>query len=518
MTSKKKPQLEKFCRIFQWIEQQDAEFAGAIRDLCLEGALSPGGRAAGVTFLYPRDKDYRREIIDAAYSAEADEAVKMVESLILPDVFLTAADFSRAGRDVGSRAGIKYTVEPGAGSGKVALAGGIELAVAEDFRPLARRAGDIAVWIVAKGRLPLTGEPYTPPAGAKKHRAADVRGGSAGTDLAARAQLAAATEAEYDRCMRADRCRTHNPYLAKTVSLLNWLRAKCPDTLAAVAPILDVDPMITFYLLLEPYKTNEGPRMIADSMLFGEGAWNGSDCYSNAVGEYEAHLSVVDGSAFAVRDRPAVASQIDAVRQRIVASMNPREAPALVAAAYEMLVERNSIEGMEGVLPESTRAALQPRGKKLWQDELRFIVHAALQELRAAPYAPDSFAAIVRDLRTKWPGNNYEAELCLANVSDIKNSVAPRAELLMLMKFINSTDFMFVTPLPSAVGNTWGSMNPTDTAVYNRNAVALADLRRLGGMVRASGVSPQALTELQLYVLAHGRLPDEVAALVVATK
>ena len=36
MASKKKGQLTKYCRIFQWVQAKDPDFAGAIRDLCLE--------------------------------------------------------------------------------------------------------------------------------------------------------------------------------------------------------------------------------------------------------------------------------------------------------------------------------------------------------------------------------------------------------------------------------------------------------------------------------------------------
>jgi hypothetical protein len=81
------------------------------------------------------------------------------------------------------------------------------------------------------------------------------------------------------------------------------------------------------------------------------------------------------------------------------------------------------------------------------------------------------------------------------------------------MKFINSTDFLYLPVAPEAVGAAWGSMDPTDWAVYNRNAVALANLRRVTGMTRASGISPQALQELRIYAGLHGGLPPEVAAL-----
>ena len=41
------------------IEQTDEEFAGAIKDLCMIGALSPAPGAAGVTFLFPNRRRWR---------------------------------------------------------------------------------------------------------------------------------------------------------------------------------------------------------------------------------------------------------------------------------------------------------------------------------------------------------------------------------------------------------------------------------------------------------------------------
>jgi hypothetical protein len=523
MASKKKGQLTKQCRIYQWIEAQDASFAAAIRDLCLEGALSPGGRG-GVTFLYPKDNAYRAEIVDKAYSDDADEAVKLIESLIIQDALVTGTDFTR--RAIGSRLGIKYVVE-GADATKVKLAGGIELVPAEDFRPLERRSKDIAVWVVAKGRLPLTGEAFkAAPQERKKTPGAGARGGAESGTLNDRQLMAAAVEGEFDRCMRQDHCRTHNPYLAKVVSLLNFLQHRSPETYQKVLPMLDYDPVVCFYLLLEPYKAR-GEFLIADSELFGDGAWNGADAYGSAVAEYEAvfkslasvqALCALDPSSgqpvvpFTFRDRAAVAAQVDVVRQQF-ASLNPRQGPQLVQDVYAVLSTQNDIRGLRPIFPDSTVRALAG-SKKLWQDEFRFTVHEALQTMRSMPYSTAVFASIVRDLRTAWPGDDYGGEIRLSNVKDLQLNVAPRNELLLLAKFINSTDFLYTPVAPDVVGGAWGSAsNPMDWNVYNRNHAALQTLRLTKGMVRPSGISPQALAELQIYASIYGHLPPAISAL-----
>lgn len=510
MSAKKKVKLTRQCRIFQWIEDQDPEFAEAIHYLCLEGALSPGSRSTGVTFLYPKDRAYRQEIVDKAYGEEADEAVKLVESLIIPDALRTAADFGR--RPVGSKLGVKYAVES-AGGAKVQLAGGVELAPASDFRPRDDRADRLAVWVVEKGRLPLSGEDYRAPMAERRAKGGAARRG--GNEGGERQALAAATEADFDRCMRRDGCREHHPYLARVVSLLKYLRARSPEAYQRVLPVIDYDPVVSFYLLLEPFKAR-GEPLLPDALLFGAGAWNGADLYENAVAEYEEVFrglpaqAAPDG-AYVFRDRAAVASQIDAIRQHF-ASLNPRQGPQLVQSAYATLAAQNTINGMGPVLPPDALAALSG-SKKLWQDELRFTLHEALQTLRGAPYEPSTFARIARDLRTQWPGNDYAAEICLSNLADLQTNVAPRQELFLLAKFVNSTDFLYLPAAPEAVGGAWGSMDPTDWQVYNRNAAALANLHRVQGMVRPSGLSPQTLQELQVYVQTHGALPPAVLAL-----
>ena len=520
------PQLTKYCRIFQWVEAQDPAFAGALPDLCLEGLLS-GGRGAGVTFLYPKDKAYRQEVVDKTYSDEADEAVKIVESLIIPDALPAAADFGKRAA-VGSRLGVRYAVEASDGD-KVRLAGGVELVPAEDFRTLARRAGDIAVWLVAKGRLPLAGEAYqAPPPERRGKQGGARRGGADGAPaLTGRQLLAAGVEGDFDRCMRQDRCRSHDPYLGKVVSLLNFLRARNPDMLLKVMPVLDFDPTVCFYLLLEPYKTR-GEYLIDEEVIFGPGGWNGADIYSeDAAVEYRAFFAAIpaqqgmtatDGQTgapaipFVFRDHAAVAAQVDITRQQVNAK-TPRDMAKVVQDAYVTLATANTIQGMGPILPDSTHRAL-PGSKKLWQDEVRFIVYEALQTMRSGPYDTAVFAGIVRDLRFRWPGNDYGAELCLTNPADIQTSVGPRQELIMLTKFVNSTDFFYMPAAPSAVGGAWGSMDPTDWAVYNRSASAAANLGRVAGMKRPDGISPQALLELQVYAQLHGgQLPPAVQAI-----
>ena len=86
-------------------------------------------------------------------------------------------------------------------------------------------------------------------------------------------------------------------------------------------------------------------------------------------------------------------------------------------------------------------------------------------------------------------------------------------ELLLLTKFVNSTDFLYMPVAPEVVGGALGSMNPTDWAVYNRNHTALGNLQQTTGMVHSAGITPRTLQELQIYAQTYGQLPPEVMAL-----
>ena len=108
---------------------------------------------------------------------------------------------------------------------------------------------------MSSGRLPLTGAEYKRPYKTKTGSSEShyKRGGTA--MLSDRANIANQTEAEFDRCMKQDGCITRDPYLAKSVSLLSYLETSHPDILQAVLPLIDWNPIINFYILLEPYKT-----------------------------------------------------------------------------------------------------------------------------------------------------------------------------------------------------------------------------------------------------------------------
>ncbi len=503
MASKKtsKGQLKKFCQIGHYIRQKDAEFADAIDHCCMGGALRPH-RGAGVTFLYPADAEFRGEITALVYSEQAEDAVALLESLIVPDCLTAAADFRR---EIGSKRGVRLEAEK-VEAGRVTLKGGAVLVPADDFAPL--RRDNIAVWTLVSGRPPLEGPEFKAAA-----RRAPKTGGAAGAG--GRGALAAAVERDFAACLRVDACRARDPYLAKAVSLLNCLKAHRPDLYTAVLPLADPSPPVTFYLLVEPYKTAGADFVLPDDALFGPAGWNGAEVFGDAAAEYAAHLTAAPSAdaaqgAFVYRDRAAVVAAADAVRQQVTGpkggALNKLTTPKKVRDAYATLVGQNAIGGLQPVLPAAT-LALVPGCKKLWQDEVRHVIHAHFEALRAAPgdAGVAEFAQLLDLLRTTWPGNDYAAEAQLTSLDRFKTLAVPNETFAALVRFVNSSDFLYVPPTGAATPAP--PSGPYDLRVYDRGGAALAALRRSAGTVNPDGVDPAAIQAVRTYVALHGSLP-----------
>lgn len=85
--------LQVFCKIIDFIQDQDEEFADIIRATCNDVVLNATRNKPGITFLMP-EKKYREEIANLAYSsdiAEAAKASEMIQSLILSGAYENGA-------------------------------------------------------------------------------------------------------------------------------------------------------------------------------------------------------------------------------------------------------------------------------------------------------------------------------------------------------------------------------------------------------------------------------------------
>jgi hypothetical protein len=588
--------LQKHCRIFLWVEGHDPALAQAIRDLCMEGALSPGRGSPGVTFLYPTAA-VRKEIIEKAYGADAEDALRLLDANIIPEVVRTPAEFRRAG---GNRLGVQLKVIGTEGT-SVRLEGGAVLRPSEDFSPL--RKDNIAVWCVEEGALPTEG-PAAPKTAAGRPRVAGGRGrrrahGGAGDappsvaaesqpllgdmeHLSARAVLAAKTEAAFNACMLKDRCRAYDPYLDVVASLLLWLQSPKgdPDRFLGVLPLIDRDPVSCFYILLEPYKTR-GDFLLPDDVLFGgPDHWNAADMFlsagpkgtgalsafegffaslplqtgktatitgggagrrprrgggvSTAPGEISSEPPMLEQGSVGANVVPlcfsspgSLRSAIDIWRTQTLVGEDGTKAdvgtPEKVRDTYIASFAENKFPGMRPVFPDITLQMLRDPLRKVWQDELRIVVHCAMEILRRQPsYSEQEFTEVVRMLRFTRPGNDYSVEASITNAHALRTNVDRRDEFDYLIRFINSTDFHYFAVPSDKIGGGWNGIptSSSGSAFQDRGDLSIANTEaskqealkkaRAGGVDDPRGLPGPCVDAIRRYVDATGRLPPEL--------
>ena len=501
MASAKRGQLTRYCRILQWIEDKDNDLACAIRDLCLDNMLVPREGSPGVTFLYPKEKEYRDEIVRKAYSNDADDAVKLICSLIIPVALHSTNDFKE--NPPGSRLGVKYEVKS-VSEGAVDLAGGVKLTPANDFHPLTKCTGKLlAVWYVDAGRLPLSGESYKAPQMVSRSRILRTGGDGGDGGISRREQLALTTEEAFKKGINQP--MTSDPYLVVVVSILHWLRINQSELYTTLLPFLDWSPFITFYLLVQPYK-KKGGYLIPDNILYGDDtttAWNGVTPTVNSYStEYESIISSIAGQAEKTADDQggnpvvprvfsdpsSVKAEIETVRKDILATTDLSGCIDKVIDVYAKLRVGDTMGDLSAVESSATIAAT-PGSMSLWMDEFRFLIFAELAQVLKnrnpqGIVSENGIGEIIKTIRTDWRGDDYDAERQITKPPINQGASALDTTQLHLLKFwVNSSAFLhFAGPAGGQSGSIYFKGSNSAQVFNNYDQIAerfLVDNNRL---------------------------------------
>jgi len=477
----------KVCTISKYVNLVDGDdidgtLYSAIDNLCLLHALTPGHNP-GATFLYPEDPAYKKEIIELAYSKSVEDGVqaeKMIKALILPDVFASASDFKD--KTVGSRLGIALVVKDATSKGKVEAVtfdNGAEIVLDRGF---VSTKPNLFVWRVKKGRIPMEGPEYKPPFVKKRGK---ITGGSDRPMYSGiRRSLATHAEDQFIAHIRANNEMGNGEFVIKIVSFLNFLKVQAAtnkqaaDLLSDIIVLMDYNPIVSFYLIFEPYKTNttDGAYFVPDEIL---AAWNGITLCSQPVKEYENFMArgciTRPSSLSEGADQTSIRSQIDTIRHSIDSSQSNSKLglPNKVIEAYKSVMANNSISGLDNVFSASLLARIGA-SKKLWMDEFRYLIHAYAATVLFKQYQSATERAAdaqnMLDLIRTYPGNRYASESKMTNVDAINIDVAPTSTFYELKTFILSTDFLYVSPTPDFVGEPMGKpYDPTSHELCNMN-------------------------------------------------
>lgn len=418
---------KEYCAIKHWIEAHDPGLYEAIARVCMEGYLSPGRMNHGVTFVYP-SKKVRDEIKEASMES-FERATVLISSHILPLGLKSGDDFADSKDELGTK-NEKQLKFISASSKEVVLEGEggpvkLKPASIKSSRP-------IAVWEVSSGEMPTDGPPFT----WRRAKKTAVRGGGEATSR--RAQIANMLEGEMAAQIESGDL-TNNPYTAAMVGLLAHLKEHDPEGLERVILMLDEDPVPSFYIAVQPYKS--GGHLLSNNTIE---SWGCAKGIGNVGEQYLQMLRECGARVIESRGLVPAAEYdqfVDSVRQRY--AEEPQAAglrqPGFTAAVALQLAEKNSVNG-KPIYPMAVSGH-----HLLWNDELRNLTSAITQSLASMPAAdrPAAWRRAVIMFKTRT-GNNHESERTLTNPEEYKssNNVNPMGKIAALRDIISSTDFL----------------------------------------------------------------------------
>jgi len=493
--------------IIDWLAVVNDPLAKAFSNCCLS-------RLRGLTLLCPSEPGFGARML-ALSDTNEDEASSILQSLLFRGLFPTADSFSVG--DVGNLLNIKHSVQK-SGSSVALDNGNIQLTPYPGSPPIT----DFCIWKISTNAMPLRVGPkfieeHVDPVIVNHnttrldqllevsrhdlHYSAVVRG----PPRTRREQIANLCAADFSRGCVARNFANHANYLSCITSLLDYIQSEHPDLFRALHPLMSLDPVITFHLLVEPYKTADfvrHPLMISDEVF---NKWGGIILPNATAAAYKKMLLAVPAPAYApapvpvdaaaaaaatavvaipaiYSNRPLVATAIDEIRtgQKDKAH-NMKVLPKLIMGTYRNLYEKNCIGGVVQVLPKETIDIVGGAFRGFRLDSIRMYMHFKLREIRCSTFSSSDFESMISQLRDNFSGNcDSESPLYMHGLlPGTMKSVHPRMDLLSLAKFHCSIfyTYMITSDESQLLGPSTGSRDPTDlNHVYNDQATELAEL------------------------------------------
>lgn len=442
--------LSRHCRLFQWVREKDEKFSQAVTELCLEGIFTPRRGLTGAAFVLPGPKE-RKSVYDNTFTEKGNhaEAVATVKAHLLPLRLDDAASFAegRAGSLLGARF---LRAEAGKKAGELVVfyagAGGKEqsftIAKAADFRPVEDRE-NLSAWELKDGQPPRAASepPYAPPRENRrrgKKTGAGVKGG-AESGPAPRAHLAELVEREFEK----EGSSRGGAFLRATTALLGCVRRHSPGLHQALLPLLDRNPFVCFYLLVEPFKHARAEEyLVPDEIVLKQ--WAGSTVVEgeDLQAEFESHFAAIAepaNRAFGYTQ----GAYLNAVLQRrgriLEQNGDAVNIFGAIAAAYRDLEKNNALGGVRNVFPPRTCALLKG-GRKQWQDDMRcYLHHCSVGLVQEAAFDAGAFQDLTAAAR-RYAGDDFRGEL---RVTQAGRDVDRRGRRDAAVAFLNSDSFCY---------------------------------------------------------------------------
>lgn len=481
-----KGKFKTYCRIIDYLDEYESELAELLRGTCTDIALNTGKGKPGVTFLIPQDKALVDKIRNLAYSdkvADANKAADMLNAMIFRDVYKTASDWDKKKSNIPNSLFPSQHVDIKSASGKeVTFASGAKAVLDEKFQDASRR-GNLAVWKLVSGEIPVTTDKP-----AKRDMPMKGKMGayevSNAESQALRWKIAVYVENLY--MMQEIQRRVNNStahtcaFLEYSCSLLLHIHSVDKNQIAQkLLPMIACDKL-DFYFLLEPHKTS-GNYLISDSLIADW--WTNPQVSEAACARCKQlieQLLMSGGTAAVYSRRPELMEAIHKIRKQVTEETDARgrDCVSFVTKVYQRLALENCIGDVTDVYPADLAAvyAAEP-GLKMLQDEIRYTASVAFLDLESQPvFDPARMSEIVNMI-----GDSMHVVL---NAVKLKYMIQPGDHVRVVKEFIWSTCFLHM-PMTKAecdnmrVKNSVSRPKPSSGVVYNIAALGFKSHDRI---------------------------------------
>jgi len=506
-----------FCGIGDYVNLKDPTFWDTVGQVCMTKYFIPSKREVGIAFIYPSDA-VRKDIIEKSLDqSTVEESINLIQSYLMPENLPTVEELvSKV--NVGNKLKVAFTVDKKQSKGNVVVfEEGFSIEKDPEFVPIPRH-GNISVWTIKSGVPPLTGKQYNAPVKKRVFSAGGVEGGAEIDETALqrtkrlntigkRLQLAMQVESKYLN----NKDSSFDPYLDKVVSLLLYMKKHHYAEYIAIHPLLDSDPIVTFYLLLQPYRNillKDG-WFIPTEILFDDDAtaWNGISAYRDAKADYitilreklDVKVPITSGGAQVETQVLFYSSTNDIMVEvdkiRVGFSNVFPNTPSLLCSEAEKIFKENLFT-MDAkhrpYLPPTTLKLLDNAETLLWVCEFRHIVRAIV----AGIGTEFSFNDLISHVRDVQPSDNYHTERFYTQYDYCLSSIVMEQRIRATREFMYSTDFLFVTSSTDSSAFV-SQVTPDDDMVTHPAEDRFAKLENSSLVMKSESLIPREISLIQ---------------------
>jgi len=355
MTTK---QLRQYPNLIKYFETRHTRLYEVIEALGLYGLLVPR-KNGGITFLIPGG-DYMDKIYEAAYSETPDEAISMIKSLIIVDFLSTPEEWDKKRSDIPNLLGQRLEVLE-INKDMIRLkghSGNVVLQQDTVFKPIASR-NNMAVWVIKSGKVSLNGPKATLKFVKAKKNKEESNDNPSNVPEDRRIELVEKLENKFDR---------GNPdaFLEFMVTLMRVVKDEDSKLYDKIRPMLDVSPIVSFYLLVEPLKPENGASYIIPSFILNKCRHK----LPNLSRQWKSHFESLKNE-----------DDIEQTVQDMVLEFQDKVGKEKLKIARSLYVDFDQGNGIAAYLPNDTKEFYQLHpGLKRWQDGARHLIRRAFRQ------------------------------------------------------------------------------------------------------------------------------------------